>query len=72
MGVFVRVLSSRCLVCRPSHLCLCRVGPPRRVKVNGGDGGVFLLLWYLVLGEEFGYLSPPKPKILYLINRYAP
>ena len=26
--VFVCVLSSRCLVCRPSHLCVCRVGTP--------------------------------------------
>jgi hypothetical protein len=26
--VCVCVLSSRCLVCRPSHLCVCRVAPP--------------------------------------------
>jgi hypothetical protein len=26
--VFVCVLASRCLVCRPSHLCVCPVGTP--------------------------------------------
>ena len=34
--VFVCVLSSRCLVCRPSHLCVCRVGtPPARKYIYG-------------------------------------
>ena len=33
--VFVCVLSSRCLVCRPSHLCVCRVGtPPARKYIH--------------------------------------
>ena len=33
--VSVCVLSCRCLVCRPSHLCVCRVGTPpaRKYKV---------------------------------------
>ena len=30
--VFVCVLSSRCLVCRPCHLCECRVGPSGAFK----------------------------------------
>ena len=32
--VFVCVLSSRCLVCRPSQLCVCRVGTLRRVNTE--------------------------------------
>ena len=36
--VFVCVLSSRRLVCRPSHLCVCRVGtPPSRIMSRLDD-----------------------------------
>ena len=35
--VFVCVLSRRCLVCRPSHWCVCRVGiPPARIQYPRG------------------------------------
>ena len=38
--VFVCVLSSRCLVCWPSHLCVCRVGtPPTRKYITYIAGG---------------------------------
>ena len=29
-----KILSSRCLVCRPSHLCVCRVGTPPARKYS--------------------------------------
>ena len=47
--VFVCVLSSRCLVCRPSYLCVCRFAAPLRrvnkynssVRTSGrGDSGL--------------------------------
>ena len=50
--VFVCVLSSRCLVCRPSHLCVCRVGtPPARKYVKSTEG----LVGFCVCGIRLLY-----------------
>jgi hypothetical protein len=66
MWVCLCVYSRAGASCVGRPTCVCAGWARPGALRLGGDGGVFLLLWYLVLGEEFGYLSPPKPKILYM------
>jgi hypothetical protein len=61
--VFVCVLSSRCLVCRPSHLCVCRVGTPLPLLPlrRGGGALIYIDALYLDIRATRGQ-SRGRPK----------
>ena len=61
--VFVCVLSSRCLVCRPSHLCVCRDGTPLPLLPlrRGGGALIYIDALYLDIRATRGQ-SRGRPK----------
>ena len=80
--VFACVLSSRCLVCRPSHLCVCRVGTPPARKYpyltygtergTGRSGGAWGAGWVSVKETTFKYFVKFQCTVTRLLAAHQP